>query len=88
LSACRGRAGSLSRTATLSIAVRFLLAGVGSVAVVIAVYRFRAAAEPADEAERVGNIPKLLRTIFMYKAGALMTGVVGLAFIAIAVLAP
>jgi hypothetical protein len=58
------------------------------VAVVIAVYRFRAAAESADEAERIGMIPKPLRTIFMYKAGALMTGVVGLAFIAIAVLAP
>jgi hypothetical protein len=70
------------------VIVRLLLAAIGVIAIVVAINRFRAAVQSADEAARVGAIPKPLRSVFMYRMGALMTGVVGAAFVAVAVLAP
>jgi hypothetical protein len=72
----------------MSIAVRLVLAAVGLIAIAVAINRFRGAIESADEAARIGAIPKPLRSVFMYRMAALMTGAVGAAFVAVAVLVP
>jgi hypothetical protein len=72
----------------VSIAVRLLLIAVGVVAIAVAVSRFRRAVESADEAERVGTIPRPLRSVFMFRMAALMTGAVGVAFIVVGTLIP
>jgi predicted ABC-type sugar transport system permease subunit len=76
------------QTTWVPVITRIVLAAIGLIAIAVAINRFRAAIGSAEEAARVGTIPKSLRSVFMYRMGALMTGVVGAAFIAVALLAP
>ena len=76
------------QTGWVPIVVRFLMAPIGAIAIAVGIVRFRVAVECADEAAPVDAIPKPLRSVAIYRMSALMTGVVGAAFVAVALLAP
>jgi hypothetical protein len=70
------------------VVVRVAMAAIGLGTIALGVIRVRAAPETADDAARVGAVPKPFVPPFMYRMAALVTAVVGTAFVAASVLAP
>jgi hypothetical protein len=63
---------------------RLLFGAVGAGAVAVSVVRYRLAPRSAEEAARVGMVPRPFRSVTIYRFAAVFTGVVGGAFILLA----